>query len=260
MSDPALMLDGLSVRFDRITALADVSLRLPQGAFMALIGPNGAGKSTLLRVMLGLQAPSAGHAELFGCSVQRRPASWVGYVPQIKTLDRSFPGLARELVATGLRPRWPGRLSKTQQTAADQALADVGAAHLAERPLAGLSGGELQRVYLARCLVRQPRLIVLDEPATGIDLTLADDLYRLLEGCQQRFGATIVMATHDLEVAHHHASHALLLDRRVIGFGPPGEALRPDRLETAFGHDGHGHHAPHSGPPCCDHQAGASSS
>ena len=260
MSDPALTLDGLSVRFDRITALADVSLSLPQGAFMALVGPNGAGKSTLLRVILGLQAPSEGRAELFGLSPQRRPAAWVGYVPQIKTLDRSFPGLARELAATGLRPRWPWGLSKAQQAVADQALADVGAAHLAERPLAALSGGELQRVYLARCLARQPRLIVLDEPATGIDLTLADDLYRLLEGCQQRFGATIVMATHDLEVAHHHASHALLLDVRAIGFGPPSEALRPDRLETAFGHGGHGHHGHQSGAICCDHPAEASSS
>ncbi|MBK8189882.1 MAG: metal ABC transporter ATP-binding protein [Vampirovibrionales bacterium] len=259
MTPAALEISGLSLRYEAVTALSQVTLTLPQGAFLALLGPNGAGKSSFLRLILGLLTPSEGVIQIFGESPARRPAHWVGYVPQIKTLDRSFPGLARELVATGAHPRWPWQFSPSQSQGALAALDQVGAAHLADRPLAALSGGELQRVYLARCLARNPKLIVLDEPATGIDATLADDLYRILEACQRRTGATILMATHDLEVAHHHASHALLLNIRMMGFGPPGDALRIDRLEKAFGHGGHGHHGhggPESAPPCCDHQSG----
>jgi zinc transport system ATP-binding protein len=106
--------------------------------------------------------------------------------------------------------------------------------------LGRLSGGQLQRVYLARALVRRPRLLLLDEPATGVDRLGEVDLYRHLEAYQEETGATILMITHDWEAAHH-ASHVLVLNRRVIGFGPPERALSEECLRQAFGHLGHEH-------------------
>jgi len=235
----ALEVRHLSVRLGEFQALEGVSLEVPQGAFVAIVGPNGAGKSTLLKAFLGL-LPFRGEVRVFGLPLAQADPLWFGYVPQIKTFDRSFPALALELVATGLRRRWPFRLSPLERREALQALEQVGAEGLAFRPLGRLSGGQLQRVYLARALIRRPRLLLLDEPATGVDRVGEVDLYRHLEAYQKASGATVLMVTHDWEAAHH-ASHVLVLNRRVVGFGPPERALSEECLRQAFGHLGHPH-------------------
>ncbi len=239
--DEAIRLEGVSVRFGGYRALETVSLVVPAGAFVAVIGPNGAGKSTLLQVLLGLIRPSRGRVWLFGRPPEQVPPEWIGYVPQFKTLDRSFPALAIELVVSGMRRRWPGRILARERESALAALARVRGEGLAEKPLARLSGGELQRVYLARALVRRPRLLLLDEPATGMDVLGEADMYRLLEAYRDETGATILMITHDWEAAYHHATRVLVLNRRVIGFGPPERALTDECLRRAFGHVGHEH-------------------
>ncbi|AEB12129.1 metal ABC transporter ATP-binding protein [Marinithermus hydrothermalis] len=238
---PVLEVGGLTVRFGDHQALERVAFTVPEGAFVAIVGPNGGGKSTLIKAVLGLVEPAQGHLRVLGRRPREVPPGWIGYVPQVKTLDRTFPALAFELVVSGLRRRWPMRVSRAERTAALEALARVGAAHLVERPLARLSGGELQRVYLARALVRRPELVLLDEPATGIDAVGEQDLYRLLEAYQRETRATILMVTHDWEAARHHASHVLVLNRRLIGFGPPERALSEECLRRAFGHVGHAH-------------------
>jgi len=237
----AVRLEGLTVRYGSYLALEDLTFEIPEGAFVAIVGPNGAGKSTLLKVILGLVRPESGRVLLWGRPPQQVPPEWIGYVPQFKTLDRSFPALALELVVNGLRRRWPARVSPREREAALSALARVQAAHLAERRLARLSGGELQRVYLARAFVRRPRLLLLDEPATGMDVLGEADMYRLLEAYAEETGATILMITHDWEAAYHHATHVLVLNRRLIGFGPPERALSEECLRRAFGHVGHEH-------------------
>ncbi|MGQ9510416.1 MAG: metal ABC transporter ATP-binding protein [Thermaceae bacterium] len=236
----ALILEGVTVRFGEFEPLRGVSLRVPEGAFVAIVGPNGAGKSTLLKVLLGL-VPYRGEVRVLDQSPERLDPYLVGYVPQIKTFDRSFPALSLELVVSGLRRAWPFRVTPREKDLALSALEGVGALELAHRPLGRLSGGQLQRVYLARALVRNPRLLLLDEPATGIDRLGEEDLYRLLEAYQARSGGTILMVTHDWEAAYHHASHVLVLNREVIGFGPPKKALSEDCLRRAFGHLGHAH-------------------
>ncbi|AEV16724.1 Manganese transport system ATP-binding protein mntA [Thermus sp. CCB_US3_UF1] len=235
----ALEVEGLSVRFGEFRALEEVALRVPEGAFVAIVGPNGAGKSTLLKAVLGLVA-FRGEVRVFGRSPAEADPLWFGYVPQLKTFDRTFPALALELVATGLLRRWPFRLSREVRQKALEALAQVGAEGLAERPLGRLSGGQLQRVYLARALIRRPRILLLDEPATGVDRVGEVDLYRYLEAYQEASRATVLMITHDWEAAHH-ASHVLVLNRRVVGFGPPERALSEECLRQAFGHLGHAH-------------------
>ena len=237
----ALETRDLTVRFGDHLALEGVTLSVPSGAFVAIVGPNGAGKSTFLKVLLGLVRPTAGTVRVFGRPPERVDPRLVGYVPQFKTLDRTFPALAEELVASGLRRAWPGRLTPAERARVRSALERVGADQLMGRAVSRFSGGELQRVYLARAFVRRPRLVMLDEPATGIDVLGEADMYRLLEDYQKETGATLLMITHDWEAAYHHASHVIVLNRRLVGFGPPERALSERCLREAFGHVGHAH-------------------
>lgn len=232
---------GLTVDLGRHRPLADIDLAIAEGSFVVIAGPNGGGKTTLLRALLGLVTPSTGQVHLFDQPPSRVPPEWLGYVPQFKSLDRSFPALSCELVASGIRRRWPWRIGRRIHEEAEQALALVGGVHLEHRPLRDLSGGELQRVYLARALVRQPRLVLLDEPATGIDIAGESDMYRILDEYSKQRRATILMVTHDWMAAHHHASHALLLNNRVVSYGPAAQALSNANLISAFGHAAHAH-------------------
>lgn len=240
MVPPALHFHHVSVRFGDTEVLSDVSFNLERGDFLTVVGPNGAGKSTLIKVALGLIKPAKGHAALFGGAAGEHPER-VGYVPQLKTFDRTFPATVLELVVSGLRRSWPAWVRPTERTAAEEALGQVGAEHLSRRTLARLSGGELQRAFLARALVRRPELVLLDEPATGVDFLAEHDLYDLLERYQRETGATVAMITHDLTAARYHSSRVAVLNRRLHGFGTPEETLCDDCLSHAFGHVGHTH-------------------
>ena len=237
---PALHVHRVTVRFGEAEVLQGVNFDLENGAFLAIVGPNGSGKSTLVKVVLGLIRPDQGHAALFGEDAGAHPER-IGYVPQLKTFDRSFPATSVELVVTGVRRRWPVRVTKAERDLALAALDDVGAGRLADRALAKLSGGELQRVYLARALVRRPAIVLLDEPATGVDFLAEHDLYDLLERYQAESGATIAMVTHDLAAARYHANRVLVINRRVHGYGLPEDVLCEPCLQEAFGHVGHPH-------------------
>lgn len=241
MNCPAIEAQNLTVRFGDYIALNDLSVTISESAFVAVLGPNGAGKSTFLRACLGLVQPIQGSLNLFGQTPEAFPAERLGYVPQIKTLDRTFPALAMELVATGISRTWPGRLRGEKKDKVFHALEQVGAGHLAARSLSRLSGGELQRIYLARGLIREPRLVLLDEPATGIDPAGEQDMFRVIESYQSKSKATILMITHDWHTAVHHASHILVLNRNAIGFGESSPELAEMLSREAFGHIGHNH-------------------
>lgn len=240
MSAPALHFHHVGVCFGETDVLSDIDFDLEAGEFLALVGPNGAGKSTLIKVALGLVRPTKGHAALFGEAAGRHPER-VGYVPQLKTFDRTFPATVQELVVSGLRRSWPARIRAAERDAARQVLAEVGAEKLLNRSLAKLSGGELQRAFLARALVRRPALVLLDEPATGVDFLAEHDLYDLLERYQRETAATVAMITHDLAAARYHSSRVAVLNRRLHGFGTPQEVLCEGCLHEAFGHFGHAH-------------------
>lgn len=241
MNEYAVEVENLTVTFDGHQSLIDVNLKIPKNEFIAIVGPNGGGKSTFLKTLLGLFPPQTGTIKLFGKPLKKVDPSLIGYVPQVKTMDRSFPALSIELVLTGISGSWPWWFRKDEQKKALNAMERVGADHLAHRPLSKLSGGELQRVCLARSIVREPKLVMLDEPATGIDVVGEEDFYRLLELYQKESGATIMMVTHDWHAATHHADQVLLLNRKQISFGSPEKALTEDNLRLAFGHIGHKH-------------------
>ncbi|ROR31985.1 ATP-binding cassette domain-containing protein [Inmirania thermothiophila] len=199
--------------------LEAVSLRLARGEIVTLIGPNGAGKTTLVRVALGLEPPTAG-------SVWRRPGLRVGYQPQRLALDPRLPLPVRRFLAlTGEVPA----------DAARAALAEVGAAHLWDRPLHRLSGGELQRVGLARVLARRPELLVLDEPSQGIDLAGQETLFEVIRRTRDRTGCAVLMVSHDLHLVMAGTDRVLCLDRHVCCQGRPEAVSRDPAFGRLFG-------------------------
>lgn len=232
---------NLSLSYGDIKVLENLNFSIPENSFVSIVGPNGAGKTTLMKLLLGLIADYSGEIKIFGKHPNEIDPQLIGYVPQIKTMDRNFPALSIELVASGLLRKWPWSVKGKDKDDSLKALEMVKAEHLAYRPITELSGGELQRVCLARSIVRNPKLVVLDEPATGIDVIGEADLYNLLEAYQHKSNATVIMITHDWHVAHHHSDFVLLLNRNLISFGNPEDALSEQNLRTAFGHIGHEH-------------------
>ncbi|MDA1029344.1 MAG: metal ABC transporter ATP-binding protein [Bacteroidetes bacterium] len=226
---------NLSVQIGDRVILQNVDFKLPTNGFMAVIGPNGGGKSTLIRCILNLQS--------YDGTVEIDPghAAQIGYVPQIKTLDRTFPARANELVATALKKKWPWSMDSACKQVVESALEMVGAAHLRNQQIRNLSGGELQRVYLARAVIGNPKLLILDEPSAGVDQVGASDLLEIVELYRKRTGATVIMITHDWEVAFHHATHVLVLKTHQVAFGEASEALTESAIREAFGHVGHSH-------------------
>jgi zinc transport system ATP-binding protein len=237
----AIGIKNLELNYGDIKVLENINLIVPQSSFVSIVGPNGAGKTTLMKILLGLIKYNTGEVKIFGKNPDEVDPSFIGYVPQIKTMDRSFPALAIELVTSGITRRWPWFVKGEEKQKSLEALSLVKSEKLANRTLSELSGGELQRVCLARSIVRNPKLVVLDEPATGIDAIGEADLYNLLEAYQEKSQATILMITHDWHVANHHSDYVLLLNRKQVSFGPPEEALSENNLRIAFGHIGHVH-------------------
>jgi len=224
----------INVSLARKSVLRAVSFDLSEGDFLAILGPNGGGKSTLIRVLLGLQ-------EYEGDLTIAAGMDNVGYVPQIKTLDRSFPARAEELVATALKRRWPWSIDADCRSIVRNALKQVGVDHLASEQIRNLSGGELQRVYLARAIISRPSLLILDEPSAGVDVVGAANLLDHIEAYRKESGATVIMVTHDWEVALHHATHVMILKAEQISFGPSRDAMNEQAIRKAFGHVGHSH-------------------
>jgi len=240
-NENVVVFENVTVRYGTHTALEDISIKIRNGLFITIVGPNGGGKTTFLKLILGLLEPTSGIVNVFGEKPLKNLSQSIGYVPQIKTFDRSFPALPIELVATGLTGSWITILSKAQKKLALEALDQVGATNLAKKPLGKLSGGELQRIFLARSIIRKPKLLLLDEPASGIDVAGEMDFNNILEEYKKRQNATIIMITHDWESAYHHSDFVLLLNRVIICYDKPNKAFSEKWLRIAFGHLGHAH-------------------
>ena len=200
---------GVTVVRDGKRVLDQVDLAIGPGERLTIIGPNGAGKTTLLRVLLGLVRPSSGTAI-------RRPGLRIGYLPQEFPLDPALPLTVDRFLALGTRAAGERR---------QQSLVEVGAAGLAGRALDRLSGGELRRVLLARALLREPDLLVLDEPVQGVDLSGQLDLYRLIGRIADELRCGVVMVSHDLHFVMAATDRVVCLNRHVCCEGQP-ESVR----------------------------------
>jgi len=219
----AISLTRVWAAYAQSDALQDVSLQVPQGEFVALVGPNGGGKTTLIKLVVGLLAPVRGQISVLGQSVeQARPL--VGYVPQDIHFDRDFPVTAREVARMGRlgRRRLLQPYTDRDDEITDEALRRVGVMHLRNRPIGALSGVERQRVYIARALASEPRLLLLDEPLASVDPEARGSIQELLASLAHR--VTIVMSSHDVGTLLPHLDRIGYLNRRLVYYGPPGEA------------------------------------
>jgi zinc transport system ATP-binding protein len=246
---PVVTFDNVSVTLGGVRILESVSAVVPEGSATAIIGPNGAGKTTLLLAMLG-QAPYTGRIQLGHARGRVR----LGYVPQRLSFDRGMPITVVDLLVLGRqrRPLWLGS-SAPKRRAAMELLSAVQAERLARRRLGALSGGELQRVLLALAIQQEPDILILDEPAAGVDIGGESLLCELLERLQRQRGFTQIMVTHDLSLVTAHATHVICLNRRVMGQGPTRSTLTNDVLAATFGiHLGLAdlHAAPRPSGPC----------
>ena len=232
---PALRLHALGVTYGRRSVLAGVTGEVAPGGSLALIGPNGAGKSTLIKAILGLVEAVTGTVEVLG-TTPARARGRVAYVPQADMLDADFPVTVAQVVLMGRYRRigWVRRPGKGDRALATRALERVGLADRAGDRFGTLSGGQRQRVLLARALAQQPELLLLDEPFNGLDSTTTEVLLDVLAE-QRREGVAVVMATHDLSIAHLACDTGCLLNHHQVAFAPIGEALTPELLGETYG-------------------------
>lgn len=223
-------------------AVRDVSVRVGERQLIALTGPNGSGKSTLLKLMARVYTPQTGEVRFEDRPLAEWPskeyARRVGYLPQDP--DPAFPMRALDVVVTGRAP-YLGRFaweSTSDWEEASKALALCDAAHLSDRYLDEMSGGERKRVFLARVLAGTPRLILLDEPLAALDLSHVQQFSRLLRDVVDRTGCTVVFAAHDLNWAAAHSDRMLVMQHGTLALDArPDEVMRPDVMHQLFGFD-----------------------
>lgn len=229
----ALYAQGLSVRYGEHLALEDASAAFRLGELSTIIGPNGAGKSTLLKALLGLVPLSSGRVDYAGGQAL---APHAAYVPQVQTLDWGFPVTVQDLAMMG-RTGWLGwwrRPGAADRARVEQALRQTDLWELRGRHIADLSGGQRQRALLARMLVRDAAVLLLDEPLTGVDAVSAASILALLRE-QADMGRAVIMVTHDLAQAAMSCDQMILVSRRIVAAGPPAAVYTPQNIAAAFG-------------------------
>ncbi len=207
---------GVGKRFGASEVLADVSFSMVDGEVLCVCGPNGAGKSTLVRILLRTLEPDGG-------SVACPSASDVGYVPQYKRFDRNFPATVEELIVANIRGRWPFRIRARERKVVASLLERVALPGAERKSLATLSGGELQRTFLARALASNPKLLILDEPETGVDVVGRSRIGELLRVLVERDGVGSLVVTHDPKLMAACADRVLYLDKKIVADGTPAE-------------------------------------
>lgn len=233
-----LDITNLTFNFNSNTALENITFNLQTGERIAVVGPNGAGKSTLFKIIAGILKPTLGDVRISG----HKPGVHIciAYLPQRTHVDWSFPVSVADVVMMG-RVGKIGFMRLPQRKDWDlvhQSLFEVGLENLANRQIGELSGGQQQRMFIARALAQQAELMLMDEPLTGLDLSSQESIFDILEDLRKR-SVTVLIATHDLDLAAGRFDRVMLLNRRILGFGLPQVVFTPEHLLSAYG--GHLH-------------------
>ena len=218
-------IENLTINYDGILALDNVSLSVEEKDFLGIIGPNGAGKTTLFSCMLGLLNNYDGEIKFFGTNIRKSKQylNKIGFVPQKPAFDKNFPATVAEVVGMDL--------TKNQKDdAIDKVLQKVWLHELSHRRIGDLSGGQQQRVFIAKALVKDPQILILDEPVTGIDLQSKDLFYQILRDLNQKDSITIIWSSHDLDAVAKLASKVACLNRTLFFHGISEEFFHNENL------------------------------
>jgi zinc/manganese transport system ATP-binding protein len=228
--------ENLAVGYQANIVWRDATFKINRGEFVAIIGPNGAGKTTLFRLLLGLQKPTSGTIQIFNAQ-PKRGNSRIGYVPQRHVIDSDTNVESLELVRLGLSGRrWGMSLfSQSDRRAALDALESVGATKLAHRPLGQLSGGELQRVFLAEALVSRPDILLLDEPLSNLDIRRERELLQLVDEIVRTRNVTALLIAHHINPLLPYLDNVLYIANGRVATGKPTEVLTSESLTSLYG-------------------------
>ncbi|HEX7434333.1 MAG TPA: metal ABC transporter ATP-binding protein [Anaerolineaceae bacterium] len=232
---PVVEFDCVNFGYGAEPVLQDIYLHLHPGQFAALVGPSGAGKTTLLKILLGLLTPTRGHVKLTTAAGSGHSRPRIGYVPQLETVDWNFPMTVAQLVLLGRTQQaglWPWS-TREDQRRLKAVLENLEIGELAQRHIRDLSGGQQQRAFLARALIAEPDLLVLDEPTSGVDMRTAENLLHRLAELNRR-GMTILITTHDLNAAAAHLPWVVCLNRRIIAEGAPETVFTEPILNETY--------------------------
>jgi len=230
-SGEMVRLTDIWVHYDGMPVLEGINLSIEHGDFLGIIGPNGGGKTTLLKVILGLIKPSRGKVSVLGKPPERTRNN-IGYVPQYNLFDRNFPINIWNAVLMGRygRAGLLRRYSKEDKNTAQKALQTVGMLDYKNRQIGKLSGGEQQRIFIARALVSEPRLLLLDEPTASVDSTMQTEFYELLERLKQQM--SIVLVSHDIGAVSIYVDKIACLNRQLFYHG--SKEIKPEVLEATY--------------------------
>lgn len=223
--EPIIKIKNLSVKRANQLVLEDVTADINMDEVVAIIGPNGAGKSTLLKAMLGL-LPYTGEISVLG----KKPSDVlheIGYVPQRFAFEKNFPLTVGEFL----------HLSSNDQKAIDLALDETEMKSFYNQSIGTLSGGQLQRVLIARAIMNNPKLLFFDEPTSGIDLEGEKDFYEIIKHQNKEHGATVIMISHEVNIVYAHATQVICLNKSLTCMGTPKETLTKEVLEQLYGSD-----------------------
>jgi len=245
-----ISVQDLNLELGNEIVLKDISFEIKEGDYCAVIGPNGGGKTTLMRTVLGLQSYSSGDVKLFGKSLKNfKDWNKIGYVPQrASNMDSEFPATVREVVCMGRSSGYSLFWKKDEEDvkAVNSAMELMEVEDLQDRRIGELSGGQRQRAMIARALVSNPEVLVLDEPNTGVDMAVQQKFYALLRELNKKLNITIILITHDIGVVADDIKSIFRVNQTLLASNTPHEVLSCDDMSELYGinaHlvDGHSH-------------------
>lgn len=222
-------IEHLTIEYPDVKAIDDVSFTVNQGDFLGIIGPNGAGKSTLFASMLSLNTKYKGIIKFFGTDIRKSKnyLKEIGYVPQKPIFEKNFPATVNDVVKMGLH-------KESDENKIDEILQQLWIHELSERRIGELSGGQQQRVFIAKALVNNPKVLILDEPVTGIDQQSIDLFYSILKELNSKQNITIIWSSHDLDAVSQLANHVACLNRTLFFHGESDEFFNNDDLVKQY--------------------------
>jgi zinc transport system ATP-binding protein len=236
--EPIIDLQDVSVRYQNIIALKNIILNIYQGEYIGIFGPNGSGKTTLLKTILGLVHPFEGTIKLFSSTNLKKMRVHIGYIPQNLTVKKTFPASVLETVEMGLYGKigFLKPIKEKHRKLAEKALHNVHIGAYKNRPIGHLSGGELQKVMVARALVSEPKVLLLDEPTSALDFVMVKELMSLLVELNQKLNITIIAVNHHLDLLVPYCKRLLLMNGAIVYDGTPKNDTINQIIDEIFIH------------------------